>query len=148
LDDILRKLQDRGYQFKLPTHDMTLSYFDVSQGWYVCAGRGSEISTLIVPFGAFIKESRLTIKARKVLRGVPEIRASPVKFERFNSIEPATSKDSNFYLTYKKGKQDSEGISKTSTLSSFNPTCSLKADFQLTQLFDEEHALKSLTAIE
>ena len=127
---------------------MTLSYFDASQGLYVCAGRSSEISILIVPFGAFIKESRLTIKARKVLRGVPEIRASPVKIERFNSIEPAASKDSKVYLAYKKGKQDSEGISKSSTLSSFNPTCSLKADFQLTQLFGEEHALKSLSAIE
>jgi hypothetical protein len=125
LADVLRKLQDREYRFKLPMHDMTLSYFDLSQGFYVCAGRGSEISTLIVPFGAFIKGSRLTIKARKFMRVVPEIRSSPDNIERFNTIEPATVKDSKVYLAFKKGKKDSEGISKSSTLSSFNPTCSL-----------------------
>ncbi len=125
LTDVIRKLQDRGYRFKLSLNDMTLSYFDSSQGWYVCAGRGTDIGTLVVPFGAFIKGSRLSIKARSILRGHPDIQAYSVNIDRFNTIQPATAIDSKDDLAVKECKQEAEGISKTSTMSSFNPTCSL-----------------------
>ena len=156
ISSVLGSILRTGYP--LPVETTCISYYHSLEKCYVFVGTMTNIRTLMVPQCALVQGQRLTVRARSMNETVINHRLSDfINKQQGKSllIEGAFGSDQQASRsTFIKGIPVSVFLSLiTHVLQCYeldhdDDHQQLKADFSLTQLFSQDHAQKSMDAIE